>query len=92
MLLQPFIEPLCQRHFTLLCELHALESFDILPKLGCQFLLGVCVDVAENGVALFLVTNDDAALLAAILPLADHAVAGRSSLCHCKFHLRGFYL
>lgn len=22
----------------------------------------------------------------------DHAIAGRSTLCHCKFHLRGFYL
>ena len=73
-------------------QIHTLIGGDILPELGSQFFLGVGVDVAEDGIAVLLVADDDATLPAAILPLADHSVTGRSSLCHVLFHLRGFYL
>ena len=35
---------------------------DILPELGGQRFLGVGVDVAEDGIAVFLVADDDATL------------------------------
>src|SRR5699024_1384661 len=79
-LLQPFIEPLCQCHFALFCELHTLERINILPELSCQFFLGICVDISEDGIPVALVAYHDAALPTAVLPFPTPAVAGRPSL------------
>ena len=64
---------------------------DVLPEFSGQFFLGICVDIAEDGVTVFLVAHHDAALPPAVLPFTNHAVAGWSSLCHFR-HLRDFYL
>ena len=40
------------------------------------------VDVAEDGVAVFLVAHYDASFPPTVVTLAHHAVAGRSALCH----------
>lgn len=84
------IQPLRECHPALLRQIYTLIGCDVLPEFGSQFFLGVGVDVSEDGFAVLLVAQHDAALPAAVLPLADHAVTGRSSLCHCSFHLRGF--
>ena len=57
----------------------------VLTELGGQFFLGISVDVAEDGITVGLVAYHDAALPAAIFPLAYHAVAGWSALCHELF-------
>ena len=90
-LLQPAVQPLRQGHAAVFRQIHALVSVDILPELGGQLLLVVGVNVSEDGVAVFLVAHHDAALPAAILPLAHHAVAGRPALCHV-FHLQSLSL
>lgn len=72
--LQPLIQPLAQCHPALLSQLNALIRLDALPEFGCQFLLGICVDVAEDGITVFLVANYDAPFPSSIFPLAHHAV------------------
>ena len=47
-----------------------------------QFLLGFGQDIPEDGLAVLFVAHHDAALPAAVLPLSDHAVAGRPAFCH----------
>ena len=81
-LLQPDIQPLAQRHAAVLGQLHVLVALDTLMELVRQLLLGVCVVVMKDGVAVFLVTHHDAAFPAAIIALAHHAVTGRPALCH----------
>ena len=79
---QPLVQPLGQGEPALLRQVDALIGGDALPQPCGQFLLGVGVDIAEDGVAVVLVPHYDAALPSAILPLTYHAVAGRSSFCH----------
>ena len=79
---QPLIQPLGQGEPALLRQVDALIGGDALPQPCGQLLLGVGVDIAEDGVAVVLVPNYDAALPSAILPLAHHAVTGWSSFCH----------
>ena len=79
---QPLVQPLGQGEPALLREIDALIGGDALPQPCGQLLLGVGVDIAEDGVAVVLVPHYDTALPAAILPLSYHAVAGRSSFCH----------
>ena len=90
-LLQPAVQPLCQRHSALLRQVHTLIGVDILSEFGGQFLLRVGVDIPENGVAVCLVAHHDAALPAAILPFPHHAVPGRPALCHAA-HLQSLSL
>ena len=86
-LLQPLIQPLCESHPTLFCQINPLIDIYVLAEFGGQFLLGISVDVAEDRIAVGLVPDHDAALPAAIFPLAYHAVAGWSALCHGLFLL-----
>ena len=79
---QPTVQPLAQRHAAVLGQLHITVALDVLVELVQQRLLGLGVDMAEQRLAVFLVADDDAALPAAILPPAHHAVPGRSTLCH----------
>ena len=90
-LLQPVIQPLCQGHAAILCQVDALVGVDLLPEPGCQLLLGVRVEVAENGGAVCLVAHHNTPLPPAIRPLPHHTVTGRSALCHA-IHLLTFYL
>ena len=79
---QPLVQPLGQGEPALLRQVDALIGGDALPQPCGQLLLGVGVDIVEDGVAVVLVSHYDAALPAAVLPLSYHAVAGRSSFCH----------
>ena len=90
-LLQPAVQPLCQRHSALFRQVHSLIGVDVLPEFGGQFFLGICVDISEDGVAIALVADDDSALPTAIFPFPNHAVAGWSSLCHAA-HLQSLSL
>lgn len=80
----PSVQPLGQRHFALLCELHTLVGVDVLPQLGSQLLLGVGVEVAEDGGTVGLVAHHNAALPPAIRTLPHHTVAGWSAFTHPK--------
>ena len=84
-LCEPAIQPLAQRHAAVLGQFHVLIAFDILMELFRQFFLCMSIGMLEDGCTVFLVPHHDTALPAAILPLAHHAVAGRSSFCHV-FH------
>ena len=79
---QPAVQPLTQSHAAVLGQVYITVVLDIAVELVQQLLLGLGVDVAENGLAVLLVTHHDAALPAAVLPLAHHPVAGWASLCH----------
>ena len=59
-----------------------MVGVDILAELCSQLFLIISVDVAEDRVAVFLVSYHDAALPATVVPLANHTVAGRSAPCH----------
>jgi hypothetical protein len=79
---QPAVEPLAQGHAAVLGQLHVLIAFDVLMELFRQLLLCMRIGVLEDGRTVFLVAHHDTAFPAAILPLAHHAVTGRSSFCH----------
>ena len=51
---------------------------DALVQLSQQFSLRLGRHIAEDRFTVFLVTDDDAAFPAAVLPLAHHAVSGQS--------------
>ena len=82
---EPAIQPLAQRHAAVLCQLHIAVALNVLVQLVQQRLLRLGIDMAEQRLAVFLVADNDAALPAPVLPLAHHAVTGRSSFCHA-FH------
>ena len=84
-LLQPCVQPFPESHFALLRQVNALVGVDILAELCGQLFLIISVDVTEDGIAIFLVTHHNAALPPTVVPLAHHAVAGRSALCHLLF-------
>ena len=44
----------------------------------------ICVDISEDGVAVFLVAHHDAALPAAVLALSDVTFAVGPFLCHSE--------
>src|SRR5699024_11729754 len=81
-LLQPAVQPLAQGHFTFLTKVHALIFLHTLMELFQQLFLCLSRHIAEDGAAVVLMTDDDAALPAAILPSADHAVPRWSALSH----------
>lgn len=81
-LLQPAIQPLRESHLTLFGQVHTLVGVDILTKFSGQLFLRAGVDVAEDGITVFLVADDDTAFPAAIFPLAHHAVTGWPALTH----------
>ena len=80
--LQPGVQPLAQRHAAVLGQLHVAVALNAHVELVHQFFLRVGVVVMEDGIAVFLVSDDDAAFPAAIVAAAHHAVTGRSSFCH----------
>ena len=82
---QPTVQPLAQSHAAVLGQLHITVALDVLVQLVQQCLLRLGVDMTEQRLAVFPVPNDDASFPAAVLPLAHHSVAGRSSFCHV-FH------
>ena len=81
-ILQPAVQPLAQGHPALLGQVHPLVEIDVLAEFAGQFFLCVGVDIAEDGVAVFLVAHHDAALPAPVLSFPDHAVSGWSAFCH----------
>lgn len=81
-LLQPLVQPLPQGHAAVLGEVHAPVGAHLPVELFRQGFLAPGRHIAEDGVSVFLVAHHDASLPAAILPLADHAVSGRSALSH----------
>ena len=76
---QPVIQPFAKRESAVLCQIHALVSIDFLPEFLCQFLLGVSIDVAEDAVTVFFVTDYDPAFPATILFFSHHAVTRGSA-------------
>ena len=80
--LHPLVQPLGQGHAAVLSELHILKCLQVPVELVQQFLLCFGQDIPEDGLAVLLVAHHDAPLPAAVLPLSDHAVAGRSAFCH----------
>ena len=82
---EPTIQPLTQRHAAVLGQLHIAVALDVLVQLVQQSFLGLGIHMTEQRLAVFPAADDDAALPAAVIPLAHHAVAGRSSFCHV-FH------
>ena len=82
---EPAVQPLAQRHAAVLGQLHIPVALDVLVQLVQQGLLRLGIHMTEQRLAVFPVADDDAALPASVLPLAYHAVAGRSSFCHV-FH------
>ena len=79
---QPSVQPLAQGHAAVLGQLHILIAFDILMELFRQLLLCMRIGVLEDGRTVFLVSHHDTAFPAAVLPLAHHAITGRSSFRH----------
>ena len=79
---QPLVQPLREHHPALLCQVGTLVAVDVLTELCGQFLLRGSVDVAEDGVAVFLVAHHDTALPASVVTLAYHAVTRWSALRH----------
>ena len=84
-LVQPAIQPLAQRHRTVLGQVYTLVGVDLLAEFCRQFLLRGSVDVVEDGVSVFFVAHHDAAFPPTVVPLVYHAVTGRSALCHLSF-------
>lgn len=84
--LQPLVQPLPQGHATVLGKVYTPVGTHLPVELFRQGFLAPGGHVAEDGVAVFLVAHHDAAFPASILPLADHAVPGRSALSH-RLHL-----
>ena len=78
-LLQPVVQPFAQGHAAVLGQLHVTVALDTLVELVQQFLLRLGVDMTEQRLAVFLVADNDAALSAAVVPPAHHAVSGRPS-------------
>ena len=89
--LQPGVQPLAQRHAAVLGQLHVAVALNAHVELVHQFFLRVGVVVMEDGVAVFLVSDDDAPFPAAIVAAAHRAVTGWSSFCHLG-HLLGVVL
>ena len=87
--LHPPVQPLAQSHAAVLGELYILKGLQVPVQLVQQFLLGFRQDIPEDGLAVLLVAHHDAALPPAVLPLSDHAVAGRPAFCHRLFLLIG---
>lgn len=56
-----------------------------MPEFGGQFFWHIGVDVAEDGIAVLLVADDDVPLPAAVLLLAYHAVSGWPAHRHFFF-------
>ena len=81
-LLQPAVQPLAQGHFALLPQIHVPVLLDVPVELCQKLLLTSGGEVTEDRVSVALVAHYDAALPAAVLSFSDHAVSGRSSLCH----------
>ena len=79
---QPLLQPFGEGHSALLCQVDTLVDVDVLAELRSQFLLGISVDVAEDGITILLVSHYNAAFPTAIVPFAHHAVPGWSALCH----------
>ena len=44
-LLQPLIQPLCESHPALFCQINPLIDIYVLAEFGGQFLLGISVDL-----------------------------------------------
>ena len=82
---EPAVQPLAQRHAAVLGQLHITVALDVLVELVQQCLLRLGVDMTEQRLAVFPVSNDDAAFPASIVTPSHHAVTGRSSFCHV-FH------
>ena len=74
-LFHPAIQPLAQSHAAVLGELCVLINIHITVELGQQFFLGFSQHISEDGLTVFLVSHNDAALPAAILPFAYHAIS-----------------
>ena len=85
--LHPPVQPFPQGHTAVFGELHILKGLQVPVELVQQFFLGLCQDIPEDGLAVLFVAHHDAALPAAVLPLSDHAVAGRPAFCHRLFLL-----
>ena len=81
-LLHPAIQPLPQCHTAVLGELCILVELHVPVELGQQFFLRLAQHIPEDGFTVFLVAHHNAALPASIVPFADHAVPGWSSLSH----------
>ena len=81
---QPRLQPFREGHPALFSQIKALVEIDVLTELRGQLLLGVGIEVAEDGIAILLVPHHDAALPVAIFPLAHHAVAGWPALRHSQ--------
>lgn len=81
-LVQPFVQPDGEGHIAFFGQINTFIGFGELSQLDRQLFLRWRGDVTEDGVTVFLVAHHDAAFPAPILPLAYHAVTGRSSFCH----------
>ena len=79
---QPVIQPFVKRESAVLCQIHALVSIDFLSEFLCQFLLGVRIDVAEDAVAVFLVSHHNSAFPATILFFSYHAITRGSAFTY----------
>ena len=81
-LCEPTSQPLAQCHAAVLGQLYIAVALDVLVQLFQQSLLRLCRHIVEDRVTVVLMTNYDAPFPSAIVTLAYHAVAGRSSFCH----------
>jgi len=83
-LLHPAVQIIAQCHAAVLGELRILIEVHVPVELGQQFLLRLGQHVPEDGVAVLFMAYHDAALLASVLPFADHAVPGWSPFTHAR--------
>ena len=84
-LCEPAIQPLAQRHATVLGQFHITVALDVLVELVQQGLLRLGIHMTEQRLAVFPVADNDTPFPASVFPLAHHAVTGWSSFCHV-FH------
>lgn len=58
-LCEPAVQPLAQRHATVLGQLHIAVALDVLVELVQQYLLRLGVDMTEQRLAVFFVADND---------------------------------
>ena len=71
----PFVEPLAEGHIAVLGQLGISELINFMMELIDQFLLCFCVDIAEDGIAVFFMAYDDATFPLSFFLLANHSFA-----------------
>ena len=78
----PLFQPFTEGHAAFLCEIRSCVVAPELFQFRQQFFLRSAEDGFENWLAVFLVTDNDAAFPPSVAAFTHQPVAVRSSFCH----------